>query len=75
MFSETETTQTNFKTRLFLCGLLFASVAVFAQDAKTELMKTVKQGVGKEYPRWSDNPVAPEWRIPDFCRRNRNLRF
>lgn len=36
------------KTRLFLCGLLFASVAVFAQDAKTELMKTVKQGVGKD---------------------------
>ena len=36
------------KTRLLLFGLLFASVAVFAQDAKTELMKTVKQGVGKD---------------------------
>lgn len=34
--------------RLLLCGLLFASVAIFAQDAKTELMKTVKQGVGKD---------------------------
>lgn len=36
------------KTRLLLCGILFASIAIFAQDAKTELMQSVKQGVGKD---------------------------